>query len=149
MHSTTADECPGPPQPTTPLEGQPSDDEPDAQDLAHLHAIGRFARVTNAAVRRAGLTPDEYLLLLTLKVRAPAGPVHAGELSTRLLCTRRMVSALILRLEHKGLVRRLGAWTTGAGLLDLTNDGEQRLRTLVAQDYQELRRLAHTSRWLL
>ena len=62
-----------------------------------------FERVSNAAVRRCGLTPPQFDIIATLGNTAGMSYRELGE---RTLITKGTLTGVIERLEHKGLVAR-------------------------------------------
>nr|WP_286207817.1 MarR family transcriptional regulator [Hephaestia sp. MAHUQ-44] len=65
----------------------------------------RFARFSEEAAVTAGLTPQHYQVLLTLRA-APEGAMLVGALAGRLLLRPHSATELVNRLEKLGLVER-------------------------------------------
>jgi DNA-binding MarR family transcriptional regulator len=102
----------------------------DAQRVAEFRgALRRFQARTDLAARAAGLTPQRYLLLVTIK-GAPDGTQRAtvSELSDRLLMPQTTISDLVSRAEEVGLLRRAQSTKDGRVVdVCLTPEGERRL----------------------
>lgn len=79
----------------------------DFERLANLrYALRRFSRQTELEARRVGLTPQQYLLLLTLKGFPERDWANITELAERLQIRHNAVIGLINRAEERNLVRR-------------------------------------------
>jgi DNA-binding MarR family transcriptional regulator len=107
-------------------------------------ALRSFLRKTEQTARRAGLTPQRYLLLLMIK-GAPDGTEKSTvtELSERLRLAQSTVTELVRRAEEAGLLQRQPSRSDGrVAHLRLTGEGEKRLGQAVrnlAQERDELR----------
>ena len=101
----------------------------DAQRAAAFRvALRRFARETERTARRAGLTPQRYLLLLLVK-GAEDGSERAtiSDLAKRLCLAQSTVTELVNRAGEAGLVaRRASASDARVVYVELTAEGEQR-----------------------
>ena len=92
-------------------------------------ALRRLLRRTETVARKAGLTPQRYLLLLMVK-GAPDGSESSTvtELSERLHLAQSTVTELVGRAEKAGLVRRRPSGDDGrVAHVCLTEEGERRL----------------------
>ena len=92
-------------------------------------ALRRFQARTDQAARSARLTPQRYLLLVTIK-GAPDGSERATvtELADRLHMPQTTVSDLVARAEAVGLLRRDPSEMDGRiAHITLTPEGECRL----------------------
>lgn len=92
-------------------------------------ALRRFQARSDQAARSAGLTPQRYLLLVTIK-GAPDGSERAtvSEVADRLSMPQTTVSDLVARAEAVGLLRRVQSEADGrVAHLSLTDEGERRL----------------------
>lgn len=92
-------------------------------------ALRRFQSRTDQAARSASLTPQRYLLLVTIK-GAPDGSERAtvSEVADRLHMPQTTVSDLVARAEAVGLIRREPSEVDGrVAHLGLTEEGERRL----------------------
>ncbi|MCM8731691.1 MarR family winged helix-turn-helix transcriptional regulator [Hephaestia sp. GCM10023244] len=69
------------------------------------YELRRFARFSEEAAVTAGLTPQHYQVLLTLRA-APEGAMLVGALAGRLLLRPHSATELVNRLEKLGLVER-------------------------------------------
>jgi DNA-binding MarR family transcriptional regulator len=70
------------------------------------YSLREFARATELEVRRAGLTPQQYLLLLAIKGFPGRDWANISELAERLQIRHNAVIGLVNRAEMRGLVRR-------------------------------------------
>jgi DNA-binding MarR family transcriptional regulator len=92
-------------------------------------ALRAFLRGSEQKARRAGLTPQRYLLLLMIK-GAPDGSEQSTvtELADRLQLAQSTVTELVGRAEEAGLVAREPSQSDGrVAHLHLTREGERRL----------------------
>jgi DNA-binding MarR family transcriptional regulator len=92
-------------------------------------ALRRFEARSDQAARSADLTPQRYLLLVTIK-GAPDGSERAtvSEVADRLHMPQTTVSDLVARAERVGLLRRIPSEDDGRmAHLTLTAEGERRL----------------------
>lgn len=71
------------------------------------YSLREFARTTELEVRRHGLTPQQYLLLLAIKGFPGRDWANISELAERLQIRHNAVIGLVNRAEARGLVRRL------------------------------------------
>jgi DNA-binding MarR family transcriptional regulator len=79
----------------------------DFERLAALrYALRQFSRKTEIEARRAGLTPQQYLLLLTVKGFPGRESASITELAERLQIRHNAVIGLVNRAEERGLVKR-------------------------------------------
>ena len=108
-------------------------------------SLRRFLRRSETVARRAGLTPQRYLLLLMVK-GAPDGSELSTvtELAERLQLAQSTVTELVGRAEEAGLLRREPSGRDGrVAHLRLTEEGERRLSeafTELESERDELRR---------
>ena len=113
--------------------------------IAHFRAALRAFLARSEAVSRAWrLTPQRYLLLLTIK-GAPDGSerVTFSELAERLKLSPNTVTELVARAEGDGLVRReRSSGDRRVTYLRLTEEGERRLLGAVTESEEDRRRLA-------
>ena len=102
----------------------------DAIAVAAFRAALRvFLRQTEQTARRAGLTPQRYLLLLMIK-GAPDRSEQSTvtELARRMQLAQSTVTELVSRAEEAGLVEREASQTDArVAHLRLTPEGERRL----------------------
>ncbi len=79
----------------------------EIEQLAALrYALRQFSRKTEIEARRAGVTPQQYLLLLTIKGYPGRDSVNITELAERLQIRHNAVIGLVNRAEERGLVAR-------------------------------------------
>jgi len=98
-------------------------------------ALRRFQRLAEHAARRAGLTPQRYLLLLMIR-GAPdgSGSSTVTELAERLQLAQSTVTELVGRAEEAGLIdREPSVHDARVAHLRLTRDGERRLARIVGE----------------
>jgi DNA-binding MarR family transcriptional regulator len=97
----------------------------------------RFERASDRIVRRCGLAPRQYVLLLTLE-GPRGGGASIGTLSEDLGLAQSTVAELVDRSEAKGIVRREPSRRDGRVVLIRTTDEGRRLlaRALAALDVE-------------
>ncbi len=107
------------------------------------HLIRIYLNGSEEAARRAGLEPQQYLLLLALR-GLPLGRVPSiRELAGRLQLRHHSVVELVNRLERRALLRRERSRSDKRQvLLHLTPRGEKILTRLAKQRIVELRTAA-------
>ena len=97
--------------------------------------LRRFARGSERAARRFGLTPQRYQLLLMIK-GAPSGGQRSTvtELADRLQLAQSTVTELVGRAEEVGLIQREASAQDGrVAHLRLTDEGERRIAGAFAE----------------
>src|SRR5690242_11264145 len=82
---------------------------------------------SDRTVRKAGLTPLQYLLLLALKGGQEGRQVTMSELGAVLHLAQSSVTELVDRAETAGLVSRGGAEDRRVVIVSATPEGENRL----------------------
>src|SRR5205085_10428535 len=104
--------------------GSPRDTAPDVDQHEVMRAaefrrlLRRFTAHGDTAVRRAGLTPQRYLLLLAIKGAADGSQSRSiGQLTDDLQLAQSSVTEQVDRAEAAGLVVRAGAETDGRTVL--------------------------------
>lgn len=115
----------------------------DFEALARFRfGIRRYLRFSEETVRRHGLTPQQYQLLLALKGFPGRDWATVRELTDRLLLRHHSVVELINRAQRQGLVERLRHPDDARAVrVQLSADGEQILARLSALHRDELRRM--------
>jgi DNA-binding MarR family transcriptional regulator len=89
------------------LRGKKQPTKQDFESLSELrYQIRRFLRFSEHAVRRAGITPLQYLLLLHLRGFPGRDWATIAEIAERLQAKHHGVVALVLRCEELGLVTK-------------------------------------------
>ena len=106
-------------------------------------ALRRFARGSERAARKWGLTPQRYQLLLMIK-GSPSGEQRSTvtELADRLQLAQSTVTELVGRAEEAGLVQREQSTADGrVAHLRLTDEGERLLNEAFAELEADRQRL--------
>ncbi len=130
-----------------PSTAQPSRSEPltkrDFEALARFRfGIRRYLRFSEETVRRHGLTPQQYQLLLALKGFPKREWATIRELAERLQLRHHSVVELVNRAQEQGLVRRAEHPHDGRAVrVVLTAEGDHILGRLGALHRDELRRM--------
>ncbi|CCG02957.1 MarR family winged helix-turn-helix transcriptional regulator [Blastococcus saxobsidens] len=129
---TAADDTPGGP----PLSKR------DFEDLARFRfGIRRYLRFSEETVRRHGVTPQHYQLMLALKGFPERDWATVSELADRLQLRHHSVVELVNRAQAQGLVDRAPHPTDARAVrVVLTAEGERILGRLSALHRDELRR---------
>ena len=109
--------------------------------LAELrYRIRHFLRQGDAVARSAGLEPQQYLLLLTLRGLPEGGEASIRTLAERLALKHHSAVELIDRLEQHGYVRRTrGREDRRRVLVSLLPRGERLLEQVARHRIGELR----------
>lgn len=106
------------------------------------YAIRRSLRLSEELVRRIGVTPQQYQLLLAVKGFPQRDFASVSELSERLQLQQHSTVGLIDRTEALGLVRReQGTTDRRQVFIHLTPAGEALLCRLVVFHREELQHL--------
>lgn len=106
------------------------------------YQIRRFLRFSERAVRRAGITPLQYLLILHLRGFPGRDWASITELAERLQAQHHGVVALVLRCEALGLVvKRRDRADRRQAQVRLAGKGERSLQRLALLHRAELRAL--------
>ena len=115
----------------------------DFEALAEFRfGIRRYLRFSEETVRRAGLTPQQYQLLLALKGFPGRDWATVREVADRLQLRHHSVVELINRAQAEGLVERAADPDDGRVVrVLLTPRGEQVLARLSELHRDELRRM--------
>jgi DNA-binding MarR family transcriptional regulator len=115
----------------------------DFEALARFRfGIRRYLRFSEEAVRRDGLTPQQYQLLLALKGFPGREWATVRELADRLQLRHHSVVELVDRAQGQGLVERGAHPSDGRAVrVLLTAEGEQVLARLSALHRDQLRRM--------
>jgi DNA-binding MarR family transcriptional regulator len=113
------------------------------QAAAFRVALREFARETEQATRKSGLTPQRYLLLLLVKGAADGSErATISDLGQRLHLAQSTVTELVNRAAQAGLVRRGTSPDDGRVVyVQLTDEGDRRFA-------EAFRALAHERRAL-
>ena len=114
----------------------------DFEALARFRfGIRRYLRFSEETVRRHGLTPQQYQLLLAIKGFPDRDWAAVRELADRLQLRHHSVVELVNRAQSQGLVERAPHPTDARAVrVELTAEGERILARLSALHRDELRR---------
>ncbi|MDP9867387.1 MULTISPECIES: MarR family winged helix-turn-helix transcriptional regulator [Streptosporangium] len=115
----------------------------DFEALARFRSgIRRYLRLGEEMVRRNGLTPQQYQLMLVLKGFPDREWATVRELADRLQLRHHSVVELVDRAQGQGLVAREAHPSDGRAVrVLLTAEGERVLARLSALHRDELRRM--------
>jgi DNA-binding MarR family transcriptional regulator len=115
----------------------------DFEALARFRfAIRRYLRFSEETVRRHGVTPQQYQLMLALKGFPGRDWAMVRELADGLQLRHHSVVELVNRAQSQGLVDRAGDPDDARAVrVVLTEQGEQLLGRLSALHRDELRRM--------
>jgi DNA-binding MarR family transcriptional regulator len=115
----------------------------DFEALARFRfGIRRYLRFSEETVRRHGVTPQQYQLMLALKGFPGRDWAVVRELADRLQLRHHSVVELINRAQHQGLVQRTADPDDARAVrVFLTDEGELLLGRLSALHRDELRRM--------
>lgn len=118
----------------------------DFEALARFRfGLRRYLRFSEETVRRHGVTPQHYQLLLALKGFPGREWASVRELADRLQLRHHSVVELVNRAQDQGLVERAPHPDDARAVrVQLTGDGEQILARLSALHRDELRRMHST-----
>lgn len=140
------------PEPFRPIEETPPREAPEDgrpfskqeyEALARFrYGLRRYLRFSEEVVRRSGLTPQQYQLVLAIKGYPGRDWAGVGEVAERLQIRHNSAVGLADRCERLGLIQRDTHPDDRRGIaLRLTEKGEQLLADLVSMHRQELERL--------
>jgi DNA-binding MarR family transcriptional regulator len=115
----------------------------DFEALARFRfGIRRYLRFSEETVRRHGVTPQQYQLMLALKGYPERDWAVVRELADRLQLRHHSVVELVDRAQSQGLVQRTADPDDARAVrVLLTDEGEQLLGRLSALHRDELRRM--------
>lgn len=107
---------------------------------AFRHALRRFLRHSERAVRNQGVTPQQYHLILAIKGFPKRNFASIGELAEQLQRNHHSVVELINRTERLGLVKRRPSTEDRRQVfVELTVKGERMLERLIHEHRAEYR----------
>lgn len=125
-----------PPRPGIEATDEPELNKDEYVRLAQLrHSLREFARSTELEARKAGVTPQQYQLLLAIKGFPGREQANISELAERLQIRHNAVIGLVNRAESRGLVRRAqdaDRQDRRVVRIHVTPEGEQVLRSMAA-----------------
>jgi DNA-binding MarR family transcriptional regulator len=126
-----------------PIEAPEPLSKDDFEALARFRfGIRRYLRFSEETVRRHGVTPQQYQLMLALKGFPGRDWAVVRELADRLQLRHHSVVELVNRAQTQGLVRRTTDPDDARAVrVVLTDQGEQLLGRLSALHRDELRRM--------
>lgn len=114
------------------------------------HALRRFLKFSEAAVRKVGLTPTQQQALLAIRGFPDRDYVTNGELAERLHIKHHSAVGLVNRLESQGLItREKGGKDKREVYVSLTEKGVELLEQLTAVHREELKQIAPQLREIL
>lgn len=113
----------------------------DYQALAQFRfQLRKFLSFSEAAARKAGLTPQQHQALLAIKGSSSAEPISVGDLAEFLHVRHHTAVELVGRMTKFGLLGRLVDNDDSRRILvKLTSKGEQKLGLLSKIHFEELR----------
>jgi DNA-binding MarR family transcriptional regulator len=98
-----------------------------------------FLALREAAVVKAGLTPQQHQALLGIKGFSGSGPATIGDLARFLLIRHHTAVELVNRMETLGLLSRAADVSDARRVLvQLTGKGERKLQALSSTHLEEL-----------
>jgi DNA-binding MarR family transcriptional regulator len=104
------------------------------------YALRRFLHFSEAAARRAGVTPQQHQALLAVKGFGKGRSFTVGELAEKLQVQHHSAVGLVNRLVALRLARRVKSQTDARQVcLELTAKGEQMLQMLSTSHREQLR----------
>jgi DNA-binding MarR family transcriptional regulator len=107
--------------------------------------LRKFQAFSEAAAHKEGLTPQQHQALLTIKGFSSQGSVSIGELAGFLLIRHHTAVELVDRMTKLGLLSRVVDSDDGRrALVNLTREGERRLRKLSKIHFQEISAISPT-----
>jgi DNA-binding MarR family transcriptional regulator len=129
--------------PNEPVDAKDPLTKQDFEALARFRfGIRRYLRFSEETVRRHGVTPQQYQLMLALKGFPGRDWAVVRELADRLQLRHHSVVELVNRAQSQGLVDRTGDPDDARAVrVVLTDQGEQLLGRLSALHRDELRRM--------
>ena len=108
----------------------------------YRYAIRRFLRFSEEAARKAGVTPQQYQLMLAIKGYPGREYANITELAERMQLDHHSTVGLIDRTEERGLVRREQDREDRRQVnVRLTPAGESLLRQLAEVHREQLQRM--------
>jgi DNA-binding MarR family transcriptional regulator len=108
----------------------------------YRYAIRRFLRFSEEAARKAGVTPQQYQLMLAIKGYPGREHANITELAERMQLDHHSTVGLIDRTEERGLVRREQDRHDRRQVnVRLTEAGESLLRRLAEVHREQLKRM--------
>jgi DNA-binding MarR family transcriptional regulator len=108
----------------------------------YRYAMRRFLRFSEEAAREAGITPQQYQLMLAIKGYPGREYANITELAERMQLDHHSTVGLIDRTEERGLVQREHDQTDRRQVnIRLTPDGELLLGQLAHVHREQLRRM--------
>ncbi len=109
---------------------------------AYRHALRRFLHFSTEAARAAGVSQQQYQVLLAVKAAPGRALLTIGELAEIMHVRHHSAVGLVDRLTRHGRLRRVRDTADRRRVrVRLTASGEKALRRLATQHRDELRRL--------
>jgi len=118
----------------------------DYETLARFrYGLRRFLAFSEAEANRSGLTAQQYQALMAIRGFSVRDPVSIGDLADYMLIRHHTAVELVDRMVKLKVISRSIDPSDGRRvLLQLTREGERRLRRLYSVHLQELRTLGPT-----
>jgi DNA-binding MarR family transcriptional regulator len=119
-------------------------DEKDYRDLAEFrYQMRRFLRISEDESRKAGIEPQQYLVLIATKGMPQGMAATLTNLAERLQLKHNSVVELVDRCVERGLVLRATEQDDRRTVVvQLTPEGEATLEKLAIMFHKQLRQLA-------
>ena len=113
----------------------------------YRYAIRRYLRFSEEAARQAGVTPQQYQLMLAIKGYPGRDFAYITELAERMQLDHHSTVGLVDRTSERGLVRReQGTRDRRQVNVRLTDEGAELLRQLVEMHRTQLDRMTEDLR---
>lgn len=106
-------------------------------------ALRKYLRFVEEGTREVGLTPQQYLVLLSIKGEPERDWLSIGELADALQLKHHAIVGLVDRCQNSGLVRRFADPKDRRVVrVSLTEEGENALEALAGRNLDQLRALS-------
>jgi len=109
---------------------------------SYRYALRRFLHFSTERARSAGISQQQYQVLLAIKALPAGEPPSVGDLAEVMQIRHHSAVGLLDRLKRRGLIKRLADAEDGRRVrVRLSASGERLLNQLAAVHRDELRRL--------
>lgn len=124
-------------------ESEPPLTDADYRDQADFRcAVRRFLSFAEKQARAAGVTPQQYVLLLVVRGHAGYPNVTIGNIAEMLQVRHHSASLLVDRSVKRGLLHRRGDTVDRRrAFVSLTDEGQQILDTILRANRRQLHQL--------